>query len=521
MSKKFERISNNKYRILNDEVNKHIDIQHLIFNIRYLFLAVTLLGSLASFAQTDSLNDGQAFTLEQIVQLALDRSPSALQAETRKEMAYWRWRSYLSAYRPQLALEGRLPNFNRTNEAVQQPDGSYAFRRVSNSLTDLDLVASQSLGITGTEFFLSSGIERFDNFVNDNTTYSSNPVRVGLRHSLFGFNELRWNRMIEPLYYEEANRNYVVQREEIAQEATERFFAVLVQQVNMALAQKNLANNDTIYQIGQGRYNLGRITEDQLLNLELNVMNSRQEVAQAQLELETSTLELKSFVGLGDQSVVVAPPAGVPTFTIDARTALQQALANNPNMVIYERRIKEAEADIARTRGENGFSADLLATYGLTDRGDEISSVYQQPENEQTIQLGFRIPVLDWGRSKSRRKRADAILKLEQYTVEQERINFQQEVYTQVRTFAMQREQVKITQVADDIADRRYNIAKQRYLIGKIDITDLSIALREKDEARRRYTESLRDFWLNYYEVRMLTLYDFAENESLLETPIK
>ena len=521
MSKKFEGISNNEYRILNDEVNKHFDIRHSIFNIRYLLLAIMLLGPLASFAQVDSLNDGQGFTLNQIVQLALDRSPDALQAETRKEMAYWRWRSYLSAYRPQLALEGRLPNFNRTNRAVEQPDGSYAFRRVSNSLTDLNLVASQPLGTTGTEFFLSSGIERFDNFVNDITTYSSNPVRVGLRHSLFGFNELRWNRMIEPLYYEEANRSYVVQREEIAQEATERFFAVLVQQVNMALAQKNLANNDTIYQIGQGRYNLGRITEDQLLNLELNVMNSRQEVAQAQLELETSTLELKTFVGLGDQSVVVVPPAGVPTFTIDAQTALQQALANNPGMVIFERRIQEAKADIARTREENGFNAVLSATYGLTDRGDNIADVYNQPENEQTIELGFRVPVLDWGRSKSRRKRADAILKLEQYTVEQERINFQQEVYTQVRTFAMQREQVKITQVADDIADRRYNIAKQRYLIGKIDITDLSIALREKDEARRRYTESLRDFWLNYYEVRMLTLYDFAENESLLETPIK
>ena len=489
-------------------------IQHSLLFIR---CSLFLLLSLPSSAQTDSSTNARQFTLEEIVQLALDRSPRALQAETRKEVAYWRWRSFRSNYRPQLALEGRLPNFRRTNEAIRQEDGSFAFRRVANNLSDVYLTASQSLGVTGTELFISSGVERFDNFINDETTYSSRPARIGLRQSLFGFNELRWDRLVEPLYYEEANRDYAVQREAIAQDATERFFAVLLQQVNLALAQKNLANNDTIFQIGQGRYNLGRITEDQLLNLELNVMNSRQEVAQAQLELETSTLELNSFVGLGEgQSLTVALPAGVPQFAIDDQVAVQQALANNPDMVSFQRRVREAESEVARSRAQNGFRADLEATYGLTDRGNSFADVYNEPENEQIIELGFRVPVLDWGRSKSRMKQAEAILKLEQYTVEQEQVNFRQEVYTQVRTFAMQRDQVKITEVADDIAQRRYDIAKQRYLIGKIDITDLSIALREKDEARRRYIESLRDFWLNYYEVRMLTLYDFAVGKALL-----
>ncbi|MGB3850004.1 MAG: TolC family protein [Tunicatimonas sp.] len=487
---------------------------HHLFVVWFLFF---LLLPFTSPAQTDSLANARQFTLEEIVQSALDRSPNALLTETRQELAYWRWRSFRANYRPQLALRGNLPNFNRTNQAIRQDDGSFAFRRVFNNLTDVYLTASQSIGATGTELFVSSGIERSDNFINDETTYSSRPARIGVQQSLFGFNKLRWDRRIEPLYYEEARRSYVVQREEIAQDATELFFAVLLQQVNIALAQKNLANNDTIFQIGQGRYNLGRITEDQLLNLELNVMNSRQEVAQAQLELETSTLALKSFVGITDgEPIVLAPPAGVPEFTINNQLALQQATASHPDVVEFERRVKEARAEVARSRGENGFLVDINATYGLTDRGNGFADVYNQPEDEQIVELAFRIPVLDWGRAKSRMKQADALLKLEQYTVEQERVNFQQEVYTQVRTFAMQRDQVEITEVADDIAQRRYDIAKQRYLIGKIDITDLSIALREKDEARRRYIESLRDFWLNYYEVRMLTLYDFALGTSLL-----
>ncbi len=174
-------------------------------------------------------------------------------------------------------------------------------------------------------------------------------------------------------------------------------------------------------------------------------MNSRQEVAQAQLELETSTLELKSFIGLvGSPPVVVVLPSGIPTFTINEQVAVEEALANNPSMVSFERTIKEAKAEVAQSRAQNGFSAELRATYGLTDRGNNFAEVYNQPENEQTIRLEFAIPVLDWGRSKSRMKQAESLLRLRQYTIAQERVNFQQQVYTQARTFAMQRDQVKL-----------------------------------------------------------------------------
>jgi hypothetical protein len=47
-------------------------------------------------------------------------------------------------------------------------------------------------------------------------------------------------------------------------------------------------------------------------------------------------------------------------------------------------------------------------------------------------------------------------------------------------------------------------------LIGKIDITNLNIALNEKDTAKRSYLEALKSFWTAYYDLRRLTLYDFA-----------
>jgi outer membrane protein len=123
---------------------------------------------------------------------------------------------------------------------------------------------------------------------------------------------------------------------------------------------------------------------------------------------------------------------------------------------------------------------------------------------------------MDWGRRKSRVKTAEAIQKLVEYTVDQDIITFDEGVITQVRQIEMLKEQIRITRVADDIAQRRYNITKNRYLIGKIDITDMNIALTEKDEAKERYIRSLENFWMAYFTLRQLTLYDFEEGFQII-----
>ena len=474
---------------------------------------------LSSYAQYN--DDLFELMLKDVVQLAKEQSTAALAAETRKERFYWLYRSYLSEYKPRLVLSGDLPDFTRNIEPITQEDGSIVYQPVSQNDTRLNLDATQSIGYTGTEFFLRSSVFRFDDFDRDIVRYSGNPAVIGVRQPLFQFNSLQWNRKIEPLRYEESQREYVEELETIALEATARFFDLLLAQVSMEVAQKNVANNDTIYRIAQGRYNLGRIAENDLLQLELNLMNSRQAVAQAELDLETSTLRLKSYIGFNqNQNIVLIAPDEIPEFVVEEADALQQARNNRSTVVEFERRLAEAEAEVAQERGNTGLNANLVATFGFTNRADTYPELYRNPDDQQTINIGFFIPVLDWGRQKSRVKTAEAFRELEQFTVAQDRINFEQEVLTKVRTFKMLRNRADITAVADDIADRSYNISYNRYLIGKISITDLVRSMEEKDRARTQYIESLREFWLAYYDLRALTLYDFEADNILIENII-
>ena len=175
----------------------------------------------------------------------------------------------------------------------------------------------------------------------------------------------------------------------------------------------------------------------------------------------------------------------------------------------------EAKRDVAKARGDNGLNAMLTAQLGFSKSASLIPKVYQSPQDQQEIQLIFSIPILDWGRSKSRTKTAEANLQFTQYSVEQDKQIFTQEIVTQVTLFNMMKDQVVLTATADSIASEKYQIAKDRYVLGNLSITDLSIAFQDKDQAKRDYVSALRDFWGAYYQLRFLSLFDFEKNEKI------
>ncbi len=471
---------------------------------------ITVLTSINLCAQKSS------YTLYEIVQLTRTQSPAWSRAETRKENQYWQYRTYLSDYSPQLALQGTFPNYRRDFIPVIQQDGSLIYQPVQQNDVDLSLGMTQSIGLTGGTVYASSTMNRFDDFERDFTQFSGSPINLGIVQPIFQFNPLIWNKRIQPLVYEESQKDYYEELERISVVSTQIYFTLMLAQVEMQIARTNVANNDTIYKIAQGRYQLGKIGENELLQLELNLVNSNLAVAQADVDLQTASLNLKSFVGFSnDQQIRLELPDEIPEFEVDENVALKEANKNRQDPVSFERRVLEGQQELARAKGTSGVNMTLFAQYGLSNRGKNIGDVYTNPVNSQLVRLELDVPIVDWGRQKSRRKTAEANLKFVEYQVAQDMLDFEQDVLTQVRNFNMLREQVKARKKSDEIALRAYNISYQLYLIGKISITDLNQSLASKDQAKQRYIQSLRDFWVAYFELRQKTLYDF-ENSNLL-----
>lgn len=469
-----------------------------------------------ALVKSQSLNDTVKLNLQDVITIAKAHSTAAVQAATIRENQYWQYKTFKSNYSPQLMLDGTLPQFSKTNIPVVQPDGTVQFKPVINDNSQLNLGLTQNIALTGGQLFLGSNVLRFSDFNSKQTSYNGNPLIIGLNQPLFAFNALAWDKRIEPLRYEESQRKYNEDIELVGRDASELFFSLLIAQINKDIASKNLLNNQTIYKIGEGKAALGRLSKDELLRLKLGVLNAEKAVAQANVEAETSDLQLKSFIGFAaNNQIQLILPENLLTFEVDKEVAIQQAKNNRQKAIEFKRALLEADKDIAKAKGENGLKVNLYGTFGLTNVADQLPGIYNNAKDQQEIRLGFQIPILDWGRSASRIKTAQSNRKLVEATIKQAEINFEQEIYTTLRQLEMIKQQMQTNSEANHTANERFEIAKKRYLLNDLSITDLNIALQEKDQARRDYIFSLKSFWNAYFNLRVLTLYDFVTNKKI------
>jgi outer membrane protein TolC len=464
----------------------------------------------------------KVYSLEDVIEMAKGQSPFSKQAETRKENRYWQYRFYKSNFTPQLRLSGTLPAYTKSVSQAPLSDGSFRYTQVEQSNNNMNLGLVQPLFFTGGSVSVNSNLQYFRNFQATNLQpeiqWGGTVMNIQLNQPIFAFNTLRWDRKTEPLRYEESRRSYVEEMESISRDAVIRFFNVLDAQINLEIAEFNLANNDTIYKIEEGRYNIGTTPKDKLLQAELQLLRSRQDVTQATINLQIARLQMRSYLGLrSSEEFELILPETLPPLFLTVEEALDLAKQNRAAYIAFERRKVEADREVAQARGQR-FQTNLVAAFGLNNNGLALPDIYNDPTQQQTFALALNVPIVDWGRNQARMQTAIANKKLNDYIIAQDEVNFDQEIITQVRQFDVLLSQIEITKKSDEVAEERYIVSQNRYLIGKIDITNLNIALTEKDNAKRSYVGALRSYWTSYYDLRRLTLYDFT-NRRLLYIP--
>jgi outer membrane protein TolC len=459
----------------------------------------------------------KTLTIDQVIDMAVEQSPRAIMARHTFRASYWSFKSFRSNYLPSLTLITTPLNLNRSFESITLDDGSDGFVERSAFRSSGNLEISQRIAPTGGDLFVNTSLERVELLSGDKvTTYYIAPVNIGYRQPLVTFNAYKWEQKIEPLRYKEAKREYLSTLEDISRMAISYFFDLSLAQINKEISESNFYNNDTLYKIAQGRYNMGTIAKDELLQMELSYLTSRKAFNEADLNLRIARFNLQSFLGITDDSELsLIIPSNMPEFKINVDSALHYAFKNNPQIIALERQKIEANRDVAEARANNLFNASLNATVGLNKYSDNLTNTFDNLENSQIVSVGISIPILDWGVGRGRYEMAKSQRELTLINIEQEQVDFDQQVFLEVARFNMQDEQLLIAAKSDTIARIRYDITKQRFKVGKVSITDLNIALQEKDVSRRDYISALRAFWQNYYKIRGFTLYDFINKKEL------
>ena len=133
-------------------------------------------------------------------------------------------------------------------------------------------------------------------------------------------------------------------------------------------------------------------------------------------------------------------------------------------MITQQLTLLTAQSSVAQAKAERGLNANLIASFGLRDQDRDFASAYSQMNQQQRVRVGFTMPVLDWGLGRGKYKMAQSSLELAQVQSQQAIADFRQNLYLDVEQFNLQSSQVGIAAKSDTVAQKMFEVTKQRFL---------------------------------------------------------
>ncbi len=470
-----------------------------------------------AFALVPASLQAQGWTLQDVIELALEKSPSAQSARHSFRSSYWDYRRYRANHLPSLTLSSN-PYMDRSINKVTMQDGTVSYVEQNYLSTDARLSLSQNIAWTGGTLQLQTGLSRLDMFSTNKHSWNSTLVNLTYSQNLFGYNSFRWERRTEPLRYEMAQRSYVEEMEFVSATAIDRFFNLLSAQSNLQAARTNFEQADTLYRMAQGRYRIGTITENEMLQLRVDRLTQETNLMDAELSLRESQLSLMSFLGMAPEDTLpeLLLDTHITPIMVSEPEALQLAHQNSPDIISMKLRRVQADAQVASARANAGVKADLYVRFGLTQTGEKISEAYHHPLDQQTVSIGLTIPILDWGKGKGQIRVAKSQRDLTNVQIEQSLTDFDKNIRKLVNQFNLQARRVEVAAITDSTAQRRSEVARHLYLLGRSSVLDLKNSIEEKDIARRAHINAVHTYWSMLYTLRSIMLHDPIKDSPLL-----
>jgi outer membrane protein TolC len=476
---------------------------------------VALLAAASPAAAQDSL------TLHQSIEMAQRQSYQARAAQSTLESARDRDHLFNTSYLPSLTLGGTTPRYTRQITPVIQPDGTTQYLPLQETDADLNATIVQRVPWTNTTLSFTSGLSQTKvSGLSGFQSWSSTPFSISVSQPILRSNSFKWDIKQQDLRMESSERKYLESREDVAILTTNAFFDLFAAESNLKNAKGNAAINDTLYTLNKGRLTIGKIGENDLLQSELALLRAQQSVEDAQLGFDRSLAQFRLTINAPPTAPVhIAITADVPSFAVDTADAVKWARANSSTIEDAVGSEVAADREVSEAKWNSGAGGTVNASYGYngTATSSVVSDAYKNLLNAQQLTLSVQLPLWQWGAHGAQvdAAKADRDAAKSNATITRTQVDLNAHFAALQLTEA--RRALIIAAKADTVAAQRFDVAYNRYVIGRITIDNLYIAQSEKDQAVAAFAQALRGYWTAYYQLRRDTLYDFEAGRQIRE----
>ena len=477
---------------------------------------IVILGLLA--VATASAQQRVVLDLDRTVQLATDSSLSARKYQSVYDASRYQYLSWQASRKTQLSLQSTPVMYERymTQRYLSDEDID-VYRQQRMFYSQAGITATQNVESWGGYFYGSTQLGFLRTFGEQNQTqFMTVPIALGYKQDLLFYNPLKWDRQIEPLKLARAEKELVYGIESTSEEAVGKFFALALAQDQQRMAEEYLASCDTIYAIAERRFKIASIPKAELSILELEKTNARTTLANARIARSRAAQELAVYLGMNRETEIeLIIPSVISTLHVDATEAIMQARKNNPQYLSSRQATAEARREAERAKVEKNFNVSLDASVGLNQVADNFADAYSHLLTQDKATITLSIPLMDWGKRKNAWLAARSTVNAAENAEQETARDTELEVALTVADFNERQAIVETSRQALTIAEDAYAQTLQRFIRAQANAYDLSLAQSHWQTARQNQIASLQNYWLSYYHLRRLTLYDYQRHTTI------
>ena len=429
------------------------------------FLAVLLAAGLA-FAQEGEI---KTLTIDECVQIAMDRNPTVVMEEFLNQKAKWDvW----------MAGSRFLPNISGNIEYFHSVIGPSSQLRIDPQ-TGIP-VPAQPFEIIS--WYSSAGVR------------ATQPIFTG-GYNAFNYLQSRSLKKSADFNFEDTKQITILL-------VKERYYNLLKTEKLLEVAQETVRSSDESYKRAQVLYEVGKAPKSDVLQAKVQVETDRLSLIEAENNFSVAQASLNHVLGFNvDTEIKVVDNLDVPEMEVSYEDAMQNALQDHPslNKRFYDLRAARAGMFMA-------ISNHLPSFYwygGYTWRNkrfDQIKDFFDLDYNYYTgVQLS--IPIFQGGSRIYTTSKASLDHKSSREALNQTQKDVALEVKQAYFLVQQAKRKITVTQDAIEAAEEDLRLNREKYSLGAGTMLDLIVAQVSYTTAQSDHISSLYDY--KYYVARL------------------
>lgn len=401
----------------------------------------------------------EGVTLEEAIRLALEHSPTMVQAEGGIRNADAQRRSAVGAFLPSLSVSA--------GSSVASSD---RYNSVTNTVVSGAPRQSYTAGI-------SSSVDLF----------------TGGRHTA----ELNRAKATG----EAADANLVAQRFAVTLQVQNAFFDVLRAGELVRVAQSQLQTAQEGLAAAEQRLRVGSATRSDVLRAQLAVTQAKQAVSQAQSQERAAQFALGRLVG-STGPVGATPPASLDPkpLAIPPEQLAEMVQSQAPAVAAAAAQVKAGEAGVKAARAQ--YFPTLRLSGGYDWLNQQLG--FENVQGSWNVRLGVSFPVFNGFQREEQVEQASVQADVARAQLEDARRSVRAELEKALATLSNAEQQIQLSQQAVEVAEEDLRVQRERYRLGASTILDQVTSQQNLAQAQTNLVNARYDYQIARAQVEAL-----------------